>query len=133
MIEHLHDYIVEELKTNTKTDTIFVITSVILNLILLAINSSIATGNKEDILVMLIFVILIIVIALVSEIGLIKGKQSRRKLITGLLEIYKDNKIDKYYDKSLIENHKVRYNLFMITILATSLVSILVPFLALRN
>ena len=133
MIEHLHDHLIEELKLNTRTDTIFVIVAILLNLVLLAVNSSIASGYKGDILIMLIFVVLIIVISFVAEIGLIKGKRIRTKLTKGLIEIYKDNNIDKYLDEELINNHNIRYNLFIITVLATSLVSIIVPFLSLRG
>lgn len=133
MIEHLHDHIVEELKLNTRTDIIFVIVSIVLNLVLLAVNSTIAVGTKEDVLVMIIFVFLIVIISFVAEIGLLKGRNTRSKLIKGLMKIYKDNSIDQYYDKDLIRNSEVRYNLFIIAILATAIVSIIVPFLALRG
>ena len=131
MIEHLHDHIVEELKLNTRTDTIFVIVSIALNLIYLAVNSAIASERSVNIPVMLMFVVLIIVVSIVAEIGLIKGKKIRAKLTKGLLEIYKDNKIDKYYDEELISSHSARYNLFIIAVLSTALVSIIVPFLTL--
>lgn len=130
MIEHLHDHIVEELKLNTRTDTIFVIVSITLNLIYLAVNSAIASDRSSNIPVMLMFVVLIVVVSIVAEIGLIKGKKIRTKLTKGLLEIYKDNKIDKYYDEELISSHGARYNLFIIAVLATALVSIIVPFLS---
>ena len=133
MIEHLHDHMVEELKLNTRTDIIFVIVSIVLNLILLAVNSTIAVGTKEDVLVMIIFVFLIVIISFVAEIGLLKGKNTRSKLIKGLMKIYKDNNIDQYFDKDLIRNSEIRYNLFIISILATAIVSIIVPFLALRG
>ena len=133
MIEHLHDHMVEELKLNTRTDIIFVIVSIVLNLILLAVNSTIAVGTKEDVLVMIIFVFLIVIISFVAEIGLLKGKNTRSKLIKGLMKIYKDNNIDQYYDKDLIRNSEIRYNLFIISVLATAIVSIIVPFLALRG
>ena len=133
MIEHLHDHMVEELKLNTRTDIIFVIVSIVLNLVLLAVNSTIAVGTKEDVLVMIIFVFLIVIISFVAEIGLLKGKNTRSKLIKGLMKIYKDNNIDQYYDKDLIRNSEIRYNLFIISVLATAIVSIIVPFLALRG
>ncbi len=130
MIEHLHDHIVEELKVNTRTDTVFVISAIFLNLIMLAINSVIAEG--KDFLLMMIFMLLIITVSIVSEIGLIKGKQTRTRLIEGLVAIYEDYDIAKYYSKTMILNYQIRYNLFMITILATALVAIIVPFLSLR-
>ncbi|OQX29313.1 MAG: hypothetical protein B0D92_04390 [Spirochaeta sp. LUC14_002_19_P3] len=131
MIEHLHDHIVEELKINTRTDTVFIITAIIFNLVLLAINTSIALGNK-DMLLMMVFLLLVVVISIVSEVGLIRGKQARTRLLTSLIEIYEDNGIAKYYRKELIADYETRYNLFMVAILATSLISIIVPFLSMR-
>jgi hypothetical protein len=38
MIERVHQHIIEELQQNTRTDTIFIITSIFLNLLTLAVN-----------------------------------------------------------------------------------------------
>ena len=131
MIIQVHEHILDELKTNTKTDTIFIITAILLNFITLAINSAIASAEQHKILTMFIFVILLIVINLVVEIGLIKGRQTRTKLIQGLLKIYKDNDVDKYYDASLIDAYKTRYTLFMLAVLFTGIVAIIIPFISL--
>ena len=130
MIEKLHEHILDELRTNIKTDTIFVITAIIFNLITLGVNSAIASGKETSILVMFVFVSLIIVVNIVSEIGLTKGRQAQTKLIKGLLKIYKDHNIDQYYDPSLLETYKTRYGLFMLTVLFTGIVAIIVPFIA---
>ncbi len=132
MIEFVHEHIIEELKTNTKTDTIFVISAILLNMITLAINSATASNRNSNILTMIVFVLLTVIVNLVVEIGLIKGKQTRSKLLKGLIKMYKDNDVDGYYDPSLLESYKTRYNLFMIVVLATGIVAILVPFLNLK-
>ena len=48
MIEHVHNHITSELQQNTRTDIIFIISAILLNLITLAINISVAycTGKK---------------------------------------------------------------------------------------
>jgi hypothetical protein len=128
MIQQVHEHILEELKTNTKTDTIFVITAILLNLITLSINSAISSDSQKAIIVMFIFVALIIVINLVAEIGLIKGRQTRTKLIGGLIRMYKDHGVDQYYDPSLLGAYKTRYTLFMATVLFTGIIAIVIPF-----
>jgi len=75
-----------------------------------------------------IFVALIIVVNLVVEIGLIKGKQTRSKLIAGLIAMYEDHEVAKYYDPSLLSSYQVRYNLFMLAVLFTGIVAIVIPF-----
>jgi len=132
MINQLHKHILEELRTNIKTDTIFVITAIMLNLITLAINSAISSAKSQNsMIIMFIFVALIIIVNIISEIGLTKGKQAQTKLIKGLLKMYKDNDVDKYYDSSLLDTYRSRYNLFILAILFTGIVAIIVPFIAL--
>jgi hypothetical protein len=131
MIERVHEHIVSELGANTRTDTIFVLTAIILNLITLGINSGIASSNGDDnsTIMMFTFVALLIVVNLVAEYGLIRGRQMRRKLLDGLLKMYKDQGVEGYYDPSLLGDYKTRYNLFMLAVLFTGLVAIIVPFI----
>jgi hypothetical protein len=129
MLDKIHAHILDELRINARTDTIFIISSVAINFITLAINSAISDSSKADILMMFCFVILTIVVCIVSEIGLIRGRQASAKLIGGLIEMYKDNGVDKYYNPSLLKFYKLRYNLFVIIILITGLISIIVPFI----
>ncbi|MFC2043691.1 hypothetical protein ACFLT8_00565 [Chloroflexota bacterium] len=131
MIERVHEHISGELGMNTRTDTIFVLTAIILNLITLGINSGIASSNSNSTqtIVMFTFVVLIIVVNLVAEIGLIRGRQMRKKLLNGLLKMYKDQGVEGYYDFSLLSDYSMRYNLFMLTVLITGLVAIIIPFI----
>ena len=77
MIERVHEHITGELGTNARTDTIFVLTAIFLNLITLGINSGIAASNggATQTIVMFTFVALIIIVNFVAEIGLIRGRQ----------------------------------------------------------
>jgi len=129
MLDKIHAHILDELRINARTDTIFIISAVLINFITLAINSAISDSGKSDILIMFCFVILTIVVCIVAEIGLIRGRQASAKLINGLIEMYKDNGVDKYYNPSLLKFYRLRYNLFVIIILITGLISIIVPFI----
>jgi len=130
MIERVHEHIISELGANTRTDTIFVLTAIILNLITLGINSGIASSEPSatNTIVMFTFVALIVVINFVAEIGLIRGRQMRKKLLNGLLKMYKDQGVEGYYDPSLLSDYRTRYNLFMLTVLFTGLIAIVIPF-----
>lgn len=130
MIERVHEHIISELGTNTRTDTIFVLTAIVLNLITLGINSGIARSesNGTTTIVMFTLVALLIVINFVAELGLIRGRQMRKKLLSGLLKMYEDQGVADYYDPSLLGDYKTRYNLFMLVVLFTGLVAIIIPF-----
>ena len=131
MIERVHEHIIGELGTNARTDTIFVITAIILNLVTLGVNSGLASsrGDTTQTIVMFTFVALIIVVNFVAEIGLIRGRQMRKKLLNGLLKMYKDQGVEGYYDPSLMGDYTLRYNLFMLTVLFTGLIAIIIPFI----
>jgi uncharacterized membrane protein len=131
MIERVHQHIIEELQQNTRTDAIFIVTSILLNLLTLAVNSSIAQGKSANrTIVMLIFVTLTIVVNLVVIVGLLKGKQTRSKLLSGLIRMYKDQGVDGYYDSSLLSNYSTRYNLFILVVVFIGLIAIIVPFIS---
>lgn len=131
MIERVHEHIIGELGTNARTDTIFVITAIILNLVTLGINSGFASssGDTTQTIAMFTFVALIIVVNFVAEIGLIRGRQMRKKLLNGLLKMYKDQGVEGYYDASLMSDYTIRYNLFMLAVLFTGLIAIIIPFI----
>ena len=131
MIEHVHNHITSELQQNTKTDIIFILSAIALNLIILAVNSGFVSQSRGDetyLFIMLLFVALLILLNLVVIFGLLKGKQTRAKLLNGLLKMYQDQNVDKYYDTSLLSNYNTRYNLFMMVVVLTGLISIVVPF-----
>ena len=135
MIERVHEHILNELNTNTRTDTIFVLTAIVLNLLALGINSGIAgarsSGGVETTttIIMFTFVALVLVVNFVVEVGLIRGRQMRGKLLNGLLKMYKDQGVEGYYDPSLLSNYNTRYNLFMLVVLFTGIVALIVPFI----
>lgn len=130
MIERVHEHIITELQQNARTDTIFILTAILLNLIALGVNSAVASESDNDMttwVVFFTFVCLVLVVNFVVVIGLLRGKQTRIKLINGLLKMYKDQGVEGYYDLSLLSNYNTRYNLFLLTVVFTGLIAIVVP------
>ena len=130
MIERVHEHIVTELHQNARTDTIFILTAILLNLLSLGVNSGVALSDQTNTttIVIAMFVALVVVVNLVVIFGLLKGKQTRLKLINGLLKMYKDQGVDGYYDESLLSNYNLRYNLFILAVVCTGIIAIVVPF-----
>jgi hypothetical protein len=133
MIEKVHQHIINELQQGARTDTIFVVTAVLFNLIVLAINSAVAGSavsdkpNTSDDMILVIFVFLILVVNMVSISALSTGKKTRAKLIQGLLSMYRDSQVENYYDSSLISNYNKRYLSFTVMIICIALTSVIVP------
>ena len=131
MLERVHQHIIDELQQNTRTDTVFILTAIFLNLLTLAINSAVAAGDDNSATewtVFFIFLSLLVVVNFIVMVGLVKGKQTRIKLINGLLRMYKDQGVEGYYDASLLSNYATRYDLFLFATVFTGLVAIVVPF-----
>ena len=130
MIERVHEHIITELQQNTRTDTIFIIMAILLNLVILAVNSIIASEDQSNTttIVMILFVCLLVVVNLVVIFGLLKGKQTRLKLIDDLLKMYKDQGVEGYYDASLLSDYSIRYYLFIFAVISIGLIAIVVPF-----
>ena len=132
MIERVHEHILTELQQNTRTDTIFIVAAILINLLTLAINSEVAENSRTSVsntIIMFIFISLSIVVNLVVIIGLLKGKQARSRLLNGLIKMYKDQGVEGYYDPALLSGYSIRYNLFIFMVVFMGLVSIAVPFI----
>ena len=96
----------------------------------LGVNSGVTGGRDIDStrwMVFFTFLCLVIVINFVVVIGLLRGKETRIKLINGLLKMYKDQGVEGYYDASLLSNYSTRYNLFLLAVVFTGVIDIVVP------
>ena len=133
MIDKVHQHIMNDLQQSSRTDTIFVVTAVIFNLIVLAINSSVAStaasekASSSDDFVLIAFIIMAIIVNSISIVALYAGKNARNKLLQGLLSMYQDNEVDKYYDFSLLTDYSKRYFLFTAIVLCLAITSVVVP------
>jgi len=128
MLEKVHDHIIEELKVNTTTDRIFILTALLLNLITLGVNTGLAySESTAGYISFSLFLVLAGIINWVVVVGLTKGKQNREKLILGLVKMYKNQGMDKYYDISVLESYRTRYKLFTVVVVATGVLVFVIP------
>jgi hypothetical protein len=137
MLKEIHNHIVHELQQSARTDTVFVISAILFNLIVLGINWGVAAdvdkeGGRppESDFILIIMIVAVIVINLFSVRALKTGSDTRRNLLTGLMKMYEDNDVDKYYDVSLLGAYSQRYRLFMAVLVILSLIAVVVPLIA---
>lgn len=133
MLTQVHDHIVSELGHSSRTDTIFVITAIVFNLVVLGVNSAVA-GSASEIrnttapdLILTVFVLMTILVNIIAVTALYIGRRTRRRLLEGLISMYSDNDVDKYYNPSLLSDYGSRYLLFAGVIVLLALTSIVVP------
>jgi hypothetical protein len=137
MLERLHEHITSELGQSSRTDTIFIVVAVIFNLIALGINSAASSvaianrdsnaGNRAADVVLAVFIVMTLLVNGIALAGLYVGRQTWGKLLSGLVAMYTDNQVDKYYDKSLISGYGTRYLLFGAVIIVLAVTAIVIP------
>jgi hypothetical protein len=135
MLKEIHEHITNELQQNARTDTVFVLSSVVLNLVVLAINWGVASpepqqGHKSynDFILCLLIAAVLIINFLVTK-ALLSGRDTRLKLLSGLIRMYKDNGVDKYYDTDLLMAYSMRYKFFLSVIIILGIITIVAPLL----
>lgn len=138
MLKEIHGHMVNELQQNARTDTVFVISAVLFNLVVLGINWGVASeasrGNNsgENDLILGLLIVGTILINAFAVKALSAGKSSREKLVMGLRQMYADNDVSQYYDEDLLESYRARYTLFILVLIVLAGLAIAVPLIA-RN
>ena len=135
MLSEIHEHVVSELQQSSRADTVFVVTAVLFNLVVLGINWGVASGTGNEgrppqndwILAVLIFAA--VLINLFSVRALLAGRDTRKKLLAGLILMYRDNNVERYYDSSLLDTYQTRYRLFVAVLFSLFAISIVVPLL----
>jgi hypothetical protein len=147
MKDRLHGEISTELDQTTKTDKTTVIIAIILNLVFMFANMAFAAGvfsvnydyrdpttvvtsNQFNFNMFGAFAILIVVTIIFNIIviqALSRGVERRTKLTQGLVKMYQEEGLDKYYDSSIIEGYKARYSLYKNIVMILGLLAITIP------
>jgi hypothetical protein len=132
MIKKLHDQITSELGQSSRTDTIFVITAIVFNLVVLGINSALSdTAADENTLqsnlIFFVFILVTLLINSASLSALLIGRRTRNRLLEGIIKMYKDNQVDQYYPTELLNAYGTRYLLFAAVIVLLGITAIVVP------
>lgn len=132
MLKKLHDQITTELSQSSRTDTIFVVTAIIFNLVVLGINSALPVvaadeNTLQSNLIFIVFILVTLLINAVSLTALLIGRRTRNKLLEGIIKMYKDNQVDQYYPEELLNAYGTRYLLFAGVIVLLGITAILVP------
>lgn len=136
MLKEIHDHMVNELQQVSRTDTVFVVSAVVFNLVVLGINWGVASaagnGNNsaQNDFILGLLVLGTILINTFAIRALQAGKRTRSHLINGLQKMYRDNQVDQYYDETLLKSYQARYSLFSLILGVIGALAIVVPLIA---
>jgi len=147
MKDRLHGEISAELEQTTRTDKTTVIVAIVLNFIFLFANMGFASGvwsenynfstpqnpiittefNLNMLMVFIVLAIGTVIFNLLVVRALSKGVERRAKLTEGLVKMYQEEGLDKYYDSSIIEGYKSRYGLYKNIVIILGIMAVLIP------
>ncbi len=142
MLGQVHDHIVRELGESSRTDTIFVLTAIVFNLLALGVSSGMAVAAVEERagtytevnlaaatydMLLGVFIGVTLLVNAVAVAALVLGRRNRGTLLSGLVAMYRDHEVDRYYDPSLVSNYGTRYLLFGGVIVTLGLAAVVVP------
>jgi len=136
MLSVVHAHITGELQQNARTETVFVVTAVLFNLVVMGISSAIAADTRDgahplvnDAILGVLIVATLVINSFVVR-ALFTGRDARNRLLSGMVAMYRDNAVDKYYDAGLLEAYGTRYKLFVGVLVCLATISIVVPLLS---
>ena len=147
MKDRLHGEISAELEQTTKTDKTTVVVAIILNFIFLFANMAFASGawstnydyrndgsfttSTEFNLSLFAAFLILLGVTIVFDFfvvrALSKGVERRIKLTEGLVKMYQEEGLDKYYDPAIIQGYQSRYGLYKNIVLIMGILAVAVP------
>jgi len=136
MLTVIHEHITGELQQNARTETVFVITAVLFNLLVMWINSAVASETQDGVHPVpndAILGVLIVATLLINSFvvrALLTGLETRKRLLSGVVAMYRETAVDNYYDASLLGAYGTRYKLFVAVLVCLAAISIIVPMLS---
>jgi hypothetical protein len=135
MLPHVHDHIGRELHQVARTDTVFIVVATVFNLIVLSINWNVggAINETTGLGQHLMFWILIggtLIITITAARALTASSATRLALIAGLVRLYADEGIDRYYDGAVAQNYAARSVVFRTILAVLGGFAVVVPLIA---
>lgn len=136
MIEKIHDHLVSELDRSSKSDTVFVISAVLFNILVMFINwaqaSSIASGGGS-IAIFGIFLVGVLVVSGAALAALINSRRICIRCHEALEKIYEKEGVSDYFPKDMANLGNRRFVLSFIVVAGTGLIAALVPIISMRG
>ncbi|PVV82761.1 hypothetical protein [Dehalogenimonas alkenigignens] len=147
MKDRLHGEISAELEQTTKTDKTTVVVAILLNVVFMLANMAFAAGawstrydyrpdgsyttsTEMNFSLLAAFLILLgvtIVFDVMVVRALSKGAERRVKLTEGLVKMYQEEGLDKYYDPEIVRGYQSRYALYKNIVLILGVLAVAIP------
>jgi hypothetical protein len=122
-----------ELEQTIRSDKTVMIVSIILNIIMLCANTSVAaaaTGTKGSLtlkLVLLILIAFVVIINLAIWFALASSKKRRKTISAHIGKFWEEEGLGKYQDDTISSGYATRSSLFTIVVMAVGGLAFFIP------
>ena len=136
MLPLVHAHMEKALHQQSKTDATMIVTAIVFDLIMLAVNSMVAGSagqrardhpNGPNDFYFYVFVLITLILNAITFSALNTSRESRNLLVDGLMRMYKDENVSMYFDARVMANYQKRYVHFEAVIFCLLVMSIVVP------
>ena len=135
MIEAIHKQLTSELDRAGRADTVFVVSGVLFNILVLFVNwlqaSSIAEG-RGNLMIYLLFTAGSLLISCTALLALINSRRICNSVHNALQQIYEDHNVAQYLPAGLAALGNKRFILSFIVVGGTGLLAVVIPLLQLN-
>ncbi|KRA54309.1 hypothetical protein ASD77_06735 [Pseudoxanthomonas sp. Root65] len=132
MIEAIHKQLMSELDRAGRADTVFVVSGVLFNILVLFVNWAQASSLSEgrgNLMIYLLFTAGSLLISCTALLALINSRRICNSVHSALEQIYKDQNVAHYLPKGLSTLGNKRFILSFIVVGGTGLLAVIIPLL----
>ena len=128
MLPQLHQHVLSELDRSVRADTVFVFGAVVLDVVSIAVNSSLANskGAAAEI-VFWLFMCSIVAVTVIAAAALRNGTKGCLAYHEALLSMYENEGVSAYFPKAGIRTGVMRYRLYFGLVCLLGFMAITVP------
>ena len=133
MLEQIHNHLLSELDRTSKGDTVFVVCAVLFDLMVLGVNSAVASGRPTSFIIFVIFMAGAVIVTVAALIALVNGRTTHTLYHSALMRLYEEHNVAQYYPEAAVGKGRLRVTLYIIVVLAAGFLATTIPLLVLRE
>jgi hypothetical protein len=130
MLPQLHQHVLSELDRSVRADTVFVFGAVVLDVVSIAVTSSLADSKGAAAQVIFwVFMVGVVVVTVIAATALRNGTKGCLAYHSALVSMYEKNGVGEHFPAEGIRTGLTRYRLYLALVCVLGSLAIAVPLL----
>ena len=130
MLPHVHQHVLSELDRSVRADTVFVFGAVVLDVVSIAVTSSLANSKGDAAeAVFWLFMVGVVVVTLIAAAALRNGTKGCFAYHSTLVSMYEKTGVAEHFPAEGVRTGLTRYRLYVALVCVLGFMAIIVPLL----